>query len=197
MGGETPTPGKSIRVRRDNVYAGDGRREGMGLKVNRDDVPEAGLSGDHLKGGELITKMVYGKTMSMMYAVRPADYHSTPHVHDAEQFNYVLDGKIWIYVDDEAELLEPGDFSRVPRMAVHWSKVEEGPCAMVESHSPPYVGDEGLAGADKEKVVGLFADDEAPEAESEAANVWAAESYADREEELMDAYRERRREADE
>ncbi|WP_411968898.1 cupin domain-containing protein [Haloferax sp. YSSS75] len=162
----------------------------MGLKINRDDVPEAGLSGDHLKGGELVTRMVYGKSMSMVYAERPADYHSTPHVHDAEQFNYVLEGKIWIFVEDEADLLEPGDFSRVPRMAVHWSKVEEGPCVMVESHSPPYIGDEGLAGANKEKVVGLFTDDETPEASAEASNVWAADSYAEHEDELIASYRE-------
>lgn len=163
----------------------------MGLDVNRDEIPDAGLSGDRLKGGELVTRMVYGKTMSMMYAERPDDYHSTPHVHDSEQLNYVLEGEIWIFVEDEAMLMAPGDFSRVPRMAVHWSKVEDGPCVMVESHAPPYIGDADLAGAGKEKVVGLFADDEEPGAEAESDNVWAAESYADREGELIREYRER------
>lgn len=164
----------------------------MGLRVNKDDVPEAGLSGDHLKGGELVTRMVYGRSMSMMYARRPDDYHSTPHVHDSEQLNYVLEGKIWLFLEDRAVLMEPGDFSRVPRMAVHWSRVEEGPCVMVESHAPPYIGDEGLAGEDKERVVGLFTDDEEPSAADESDNVWAAESYADIEEDLVAAYEERR-----
>ncbi|MDR9432160.1 MAG: hypothetical protein RI568_15875, partial [Natronomonas sp.] len=91
-----------------------------------------------------------------------------------------------------ADLLGLGDFSRVPRMAVHWSKVEEGPCVMVESHSPPYIADEGLAGADKEGLVGLFPDDETRGAEAEAANVWAAESYADPEAELMAQHSEER-----
>lgn len=163
----------------------------MALHVNRDGVPDAGLTGEELKGGELVTRMVYGNTMSMMYAERPDDYHSTPHVHDSEQLNYVLKGKIWIFVEDEAMLLEPGDFSRVPKMAVHWSKVEEGPCVMVESHAPPYVGDESLAGENREKVVGLFADDETPEPTTESDNVWAAESYAEREAELIAEYRNR------
>lgn len=161
------------------------------LEINKNDVPEAGLSGDKLKGGELVTKMVFGNTMSMMYAERPEDYHSTPHVHDSEQFNYVLKGKIWIFVEDEAMLMEPGDFSRVPEMAVHWSNVEEGPCVMVESHSPPYIGDPDLAGEDYDKVVGLFTDEEEPVPIDESVNIWAAESYADNEEELMDEYREK------
>lgn len=164
----------------------------MGLRVNKDEVPEAGLSGANLEGGELVTRMVHGNTMSMLYAVRPDDYHSTPHVHDSEQLNYVLEGEIWLFLEDEATLMGPGDFSRVPRMAVHWSKVEDGPCVMVESHAPPYIGDEDLAGADNERVVGLFADGEDPDVEAGSDNVWAAESYADGEAELIEEYPEPR-----
>jgi mannose-6-phosphate isomerase-like protein (cupin superfamily) len=162
----------------------------MGLNAHRDEVPDAGLSGDELKGGELVTRMVHGNEMSMLYAERPDDYHSTPHVHDSEQLNYVLEGSIWIFLEDEAMLLEPGEFSRIPEMAVHWSKVEDGPCLMVESHAPPYIGDDDLAGADNEKVVGLFADDEEPDVVAESANVWASDAYAEREAELMAEYRE-------
>lgn len=76
-------------------------------------------------------------------------------------------------------------------MAVHWSKIEDGPYVMVESHVPPYLGNEELAGSNKEKIIGLFADDEASEAIDESDNVWTAESYAEREAELMAEYRDR------
>lgn len=164
----------------------------MGLKIHRDDIPEGGLDadGEKVKAGGLTTKMVYGKTMSMVYAVRPQGHRGVPHAHDAEQFNYVQQGKIWIFVEDEAVLLEPGDFNRIPSMAVHWAIVEEGPCVMIESHAPPYIGDEELAGKNKKKVVGLFQDDEDPTPAGEAVNIWAQETYAENEEQMMEEYLE-------
>lgn len=60
----------------------------------------------------------------LVYAARPNDDHSFPHVHRAEQVNFVLKAKSGMFVEDEAVLLEPGDFHRVPGMAVHWAKVE-------------------------------------------------------------------------
>jgi quercetin dioxygenase-like cupin family protein len=158
----------------------------MVYHINKDDVPEAGLGS---KGGELKTRMVYGEDTSMMYAERPEDYHSKPHAHDSEQFNYVIEGKIWIFIEDEAMLLEPGDFNRIPELDIHWSKVEEGPCIMVESHTPPYIGDPDLAGEEFEKVVGLFEDeDEHPD--SISVNIWGSESYAENEEEMMEEHLE-------
>jgi quercetin dioxygenase-like cupin family protein len=161
----------------------------MPYRINRNDIPEAGLGS---KGGDMTTKLVYGADTSMMYAERPADYHSTPHVHDSEQLNYVLDGEIWIFLENEAVLLGPGDFNRVPELEVHWSKVETGLCTMIESHTPPYVGDPELAGENRELAVGLFSEDEPDEPTAESRNVWAASSYAEHEKELMAAYRERR-----
>lgn len=157
----------------------------MALHVSKEDVPAAGFDA---RGGELETRMVYGKSTSMVYARRPDGYHSSPHVHPAEQLNFVLEGELWMFVEDEAVLLEPGDFHRVPGMAVHWAKVEDGPCVLVEAHSPPYVGDDELAGEDKEHVVGLFADDEEPVADEESGSVWAAESYAENEEAMMESF---------
>lgn len=159
------------------------------FNINKDDVPSAGISdSDRLQGGEIETKMVFGNTMSMMYAERPEDYHSRPHVHDSEQFNYLIEGKLWIFIEDEAFLMEPGDLSRIPEMKVHWSKVEDGPCAMVESHSPPYIGDPDLAGENQSKVVGLFSDSEDPIPIDVSENIWAADFYADHEQEMMDEY---------
>lgn len=162
----------------------------MGLKINKADVPEGGFDadGEKVEAGGLTTKMVFGKTMSMVYAVRPEGHRGVPHAHDAEQFNYVEQGKIWIFVEDEVVLLEPGDFNRIPSMAVHWAIVEEGPCVMIESHSPPYIGDKELAGPNKEKVVGLFRDSEEPAAMGEAVNIWARDSYAEHEEQMMEEH---------
>lgn len=157
----------------------------MTYHVHRDDVPEAGLGS---KGGAMETRLVYGKDMSMMYAERPADYHSKPHAHDSEQFNFVIYGKIWIFIEDEAMLLEPGDFNRIPELAVHWSKVESGPCVMIEAHCPAYVADEELAGKDMEKAVGMFGPDEEGIPVDASTNIWAAESYAANEAELMEEY---------
>lgn len=157
----------------------------MALHVNKDDVPAVEY-GSH--GGDLETRTVYGKSASMVYARRPDGYHSSPHVHPAEQLNFVLEGELWMFVEDEAALLEPGDFHRVPGMAVHWAKVEDGPCVLVEAHSPPYVGDDELVGEDEEHAVGLFADGEEPVADGESGSVQAAESYAEREAEMMEAF---------
>lgn len=150
----------------------------MSLLVKADDLPEI-----HDPERPLETKVAHGKTMNLMYAVRDQEYHSPPHIHKAEQLNYCLEGKIWMFVEDKAYLMEPGDFSRIPAMAVHWSKVEEGPCVVIESHSPPLTKN-----MDSNEAVGLFEEDEAG-AEEEVANIWVSESYAENEEEMMDAYR--------
>lgn len=159
----------------------------MTYHVHRNDVPEAGLGS---KGGAMETRLVYGKDMSMMYAERPEDYHSKPHAHDSEQFNYIISGEIWIFIEDEAMLLTPGDFNRIPELAIHWSKVESGPCVMVEAHCPAYVADEELAGKGMQKAIGMFGPDEEGIPVDASTNIWAAESYAENETELIEAYRQ-------
>lgn len=161
----------------------------MALHVNKDDVPTVGY--DTGGDGELESRLVYGEEMNMLYASRPDGYHSTPHVHPAEQFNFVLEGEMWMFVEDEAALLRPGDFHRVPGLAVHWGRVVDGPCVLVEGHSPPLIGDEDLVGADREHVVGLFMDDEDPDIGAVSGSVRAAAEYAADEERLVAEYRER------
>jgi len=101
----------------------------IGIRINEDDVPEVNLDSDGITSGEVITRMVYGKTMSMVYIKRPTGYRSQPHAHDSEQLNFVLEGEMWLFIEGEgAELLKPGDFSRVPELEAHWGVVEEGPC---------------------------------------------------------------------
>jgi len=161
----------------------------MARHVNVGDVPTVGY--DAGGDADLETKMVYGRKASMVHAVRPDGYHSDPHVHPAEQLNFVLEGSVWLFVGEEAVLLEPGDFHRVPGLAVHWAKVEDGPCTLVEAHAPAYVGDEAPVGPDRERAVGLFADDETETVEDPSTSVRAAQSYADDEAAMMARYRER------
>jgi quercetin dioxygenase-like cupin family protein len=100
-------------------------------------------------GGAVTAKIAYGTDMSMMVATREPGYHSKPHMHDAEQLNYVLAGELWIFIDDVFVVAREGDFFRVPKNAVHWSWVKgDTPCTLLEAHSPPLLGDAPLmAGA--------------------------------------------------
>lgn len=158
------------------------------MKISKKAVPNASVDTSKLEAGNITTKMIYGNTTSLMFAERPKEYHSKPHVHDSEQLNYLLEGEIWIFIEDDVFLMESGDFSRIPEMAVHWSKVKEGPCKMIESHSPPYIGDPELAGENHEKVIGLFSNAEDNEVPEESKNVWAAEWYAENEDALIAEY---------
>jgi mannose-6-phosphate isomerase-like protein (cupin superfamily) len=89
-------------------------------------------------GGHFETKMVYGKSASLMYAVRPGGYHSKPHIHNCEQLNYVLDGEIWVFIENDCFLVQTGDFYRIPAMAVHWGwNRSDRPCTIIEVHAPP------------------------------------------------------------
>lgn len=170
----------------------------MALIGRRDDLPSNSVGAE---GARLDQFTVYGNSHSLMYAERQEGYHSTPHSHDAEQMNLCIEGKIWIFYDDgtkidgvdrQAVLMEPGDFSRVPASTVHWALVEEGPCKLIESHAPPYIGDERVAGPERENVVGLYDDAEEPAPEGASWNIRATEKHAVNEEALMDAYRAER-----
>jgi len=89
--------------------------------------------------------MVYGTDTGMMVARRNKGYHSRPHYHDSEQFNYVLEGEIWFFIGDEGFRCRQGDFVRVPRNIVHWTWVRsELGCTMVETHTPSLTGDPEL-----------------------------------------------------
>jgi len=104
------------------------------------------------------TKTVYGNDCNLMVAVRPGGYHSQPHVHDAEQLNYVTDGEIWVFVDDQAFLARTGDFYRVPRNAVHWGwNRSDRPCTIVECHAPAVDPEK------RKNAVGLYAEGEQPD----------------------------------
>src|SRR5262249_44266365 len=91
----------------------DQREQSMPLMARGKDVAE-GKNVLQVRGGAMSTKMVYGNDCNLMVAVRAPGYHSNPHKHDCEQLNYVLDGEVWVFVDNDAFLMKAGDFSRIP-----------------------------------------------------------------------------------
>jgi quercetin dioxygenase-like cupin family protein len=116
------------------------------LIVSLADIPETVLvPAKYLSGGSVGAQIAYGRDVSLMIATRQPGYHSKPHLHDAEQLNYVLEGELQVFVENTSFLAKKGDVFRIPRNVVHWSWVQgNGPCVLFETHSPPLVGDPGV-----------------------------------------------------
>ena len=130
------------------------------LAVNIKDIPDTVLvSKDHLTGGSIGAKIAYGKTCSMIHATRNPGYHSKPHTHDAEQLNYVLSGKVRVFIGDEVVDAVEGDVVRIPSNVIHWSWVQgDTPCSVIEMHTPSLIGDPGVL----DTAVALIGEDEEP-----------------------------------
>jgi mannose-6-phosphate isomerase-like protein (cupin superfamily) len=122
------------------------------------DIPETNLvPAKFLTGGSVGAHIAYGRETSIMIAKRQPQYHSRPHAHDCEQLNYVLEGELYVFIDDDGFLVKKGDIFRVPRNSVHWSWVQgNAPCVLLETHTPPLIGDEGVV----DTAVALLADSE-------------------------------------
>ncbi len=129
----------------------------MPLKVGFDEVKD-GANVLQVRGGAMLTKMVYGNDCNMMLAVRAPGYHSNPHRHDCEQLNYMLEGEVWVFIGNDGFLMRKGDFCRIPRNAVHWAwNRSEADCTLIEVHAPacdPLV---------RKNALGLYAEGEEPE----------------------------------
>jgi quercetin dioxygenase-like cupin family protein len=143
----------------------------MSLLARASEVPESKVD-MKVSGGALSTKQIFGLESSLMVARRSAGYHSRPHVHNAEQLNYVAEGEILIYVEGQAFHLRTGDFLRVPRMAVHWAWNRfDADCVLMESHTP------GLDILPREQTVDLLGPDETASQVQRVRNVWASDDY--------------------
>lgn len=91
---------------------------------------------------DIFLRMVEGTDISIMLASRDAGYHTQPHRHDAEQFNYIVEGELWIFVEEYGYRCVKGDIMRVPRNKIHWAwNRGGGPCVMLEAHTPPLTGE--------------------------------------------------------
>ena len=74
----------------------------MPLHVKREDVPErkgvrTGAEGE----GSMVSVKGYGNECSLMIASRAPGYHTTPHIHESEQLNYIQEGEIWFFVEEQ------------------------------------------------------------------------------------------------
>ena len=129
--------------------------------------------------GRLSSKFVYGNSSNLVLAKRAGKYHSPPHLHDCDQLNYLIEGELWIYLENEAYYLRPGDFMRVPRMSPHWAwNPSDKDCVLLEAHSP--VNDP----SNKPHAHSLFEGNDKA-AVKVAMNLWLPEEMAEREEHLM------------
>lgn len=119
------------------------------LKINVDDLPVIRAKPQSQDGKPHVVeaRMAYGADTGLMIASRDLGYHSRPHVHDSEQFNYIMKGEIWFFIGEEGFRCRKGDIVRVPRNAVHWTwvRADEG-CTMLETHTPSLTGDPELQG---------------------------------------------------
>ncbi len=116
------------------------------LCVSLVDVPETALvPAKYLSGGSVGARIVYGADISLLVATRQPGYHSKPHTHECEQLNYVLEGELYVFVEDDGFHARKGDVFCIPRNAVHWSWVQgSSACILLEAHAPPLVGDPGV-----------------------------------------------------
>jgi len=107
----------------------------------------------------MVVRKAYGNECSLMIAARAPGYHTTPHVHESEQINYVLEGEIWFFVEDKGYHCRKGDFQRIPANKIHWAwNRSAGDAVVAEAHAPGLIG--GRAG---ESAVGLFDEGETPQ----------------------------------
>ena len=139
----------------------------MPLHVKAKDVPERtrvqkGPTGE----GSMVVKKGYGNECSLMIAVRAPGYHTKPHAHESEQLNYVLEGEIWFFVEDQGFHCKKGDFQRIPANKTHWAwNRSDSSATVVEAHAPGLIGGRAAEGA-----VGLFDEGETPEIKGPGEN---------------------------
>lgn len=139
----------------------------MPLHVKSEDVPRRRVVRTAGEGeGAMTVQRAYGNECSLMYAVRYPGYHTTPHAHDSEQINYVLEGEIWFFVEDRAFHCKKGDFHRIPAGKIHWAwNRSNSDAIVVEAHAPGLVG-----GKQREGSVPLFDEGEEPRIRGPAEN---------------------------
>src|SRR5262247_667630 len=132
----------------------------MALHARDQEIPrrqrvQQGATGE----GSMVVKKGYGNECSLMHAVRAPGYHTTPHAHEAEQINYVLDGEIWFFVQERGFLCKAGDFHRIPAHKIHWAwNRSNADAVVVEAHAPALE-----AGKLQLTSIGLFDDAENPQ----------------------------------
>ena len=112
----------------------------MPLFLNIDDVNAMDLSGldanleDRVRAKGHDMKRVHGTEAAFAVSLRKSGYHSSPHIHDFEQLNYIQEGEMWFFIHDETYHVKKGDFLRIPRNAIHWSWVKTKEPSLVDGN---------------------------------------------------------------
>jgi len=151
------TENKSVSASR---YPNATKGKYMPLHVKREDVPErkgvrTGAEGE----GSMVSVKGYGNECSLMIASRAPGYHTTPHIHESEQLNYIQEGEIWFFVEEQGFHCKKGDFQRIPGNKVHWAwNRSDKDAVVIEAHAPGLVGLKAANGA-----VALFDTSETPQ----------------------------------
>lgn len=136
----------------------------MGLKISSDQLTD-GTNALRTLSGAMSTKVVHGNECSIVVARRESGYHSRPHYHESEQLNYVIEGEMWVFVEEEGFPVKAGDFFRVPANAVHWAyNRSSGPVTTFQVHCPPLE-------PSRESVYGLYAEGETPAPKGDSHNI--------------------------
>lgn len=151
----------------------------MGLYISSDKMVK-GEAMVGLHNGQMKTLFVYGSKANLMVATRSAGYHSKPHRHDCEQLNYLLDGEIWIFIEQEGYHLSPGDFLRIPENDIHWAwNRGTQPCTLIQVHAPV------LSPTTREGTVGLFRSTETPNVETSPSSETIDQDVAELEKRII------------
>lgn len=136
----------------------------MALKISSDELTD-GTNALRTLAGAMSTKVVHGDESSIVIARRESGYHSRPHYHESEQLNYVIEGEMWVFVEEEGFIARAGDFFRVPANAVHWAYNRSSePVTSFQVHSPPLE-------PSREAAHGLYTDDEVPAPRGDSRNI--------------------------
>jgi quercetin dioxygenase-like cupin family protein len=114
-------------------------------------------------------RIIHGWETGFMHAVRAPGYHTEPHAHPSEQFNYIVEGEIWFFVEEHGYRCKAGDVMRIPRDKVHWAwNRGPGSATVIETHSPPITANN----QNLEKIVSLLGPDEDPSRRTVTTNVF-------------------------
>lgn len=121
----------------------------MGLHVSKANVKKTRSNPAQVDSSAPGTEMlaVQGTGASMMLITRQPGYHSLPHIHAREQYNYHVSGETWLFIEDKGFLCKAGDFTRVPPNAVHWAyNTSKEPSVWLEVHIPGHWGQADVEG---------------------------------------------------
>lgn len=136
----------------------------MALRIGSEELKD-GTNALRTLAGAMSTKVVHGNECSIVMATREAGYHSRPHYHESEQLNYVLEGEMWVFIEEDGFIAKAGDFFRVPANAIHWAYNRSAHAVTsFQVHAPPLE-------PQRDAAHGLFAEGEEPAVRGNSRNI--------------------------